>query len=158
MSHKLIVRKARRDDLGQIVNLWIEQGKFHAHLDPLHARNPRSRPSIVKYVRSSLYSSRALLLVAEDKGRVVGFACAHLCMRPPVFKVRPFGYIDDAYLIPAYRHKGIVKLFLLEYNRWFKKKKITFVELSVLMKNQIGRNAWKKHGFKDSIMRMRKKL
>lgn len=154
----IIVRKATKKDLGQIVDFWMAQDKYHARLDSLHVRDRRSRSGIAKHVSSSLYSSRVLLLVAEDTGRVVGFAQAHLGMRPQTLKVRPLAYIDEVHIIPAYRRRGIVKLFLSEYDNWFRKKNLTFVELSVHVKNQLGRNAFKKYGFKDAIMRMRKKL
>lgn len=42
-----------------------------------------------------------------------------------------------------------------ELIKWFKKKKIKFVELSVNSRNKIGIAAWKRYGFFEFEKRMR---
>ncbi len=154
----MVIRKAEKKDLNSIINLWIKQGKYHAQLDKLHARDPRSRSIITKYARSSLYSSHALLLVAEVDNKIIGFARAGLRKRSPIFRIKRYGHIDDVYIIPAYRRRRIADHLLKECFRWFCTRGVEYAELSVHAKNTVGRNAWKKYGFKEAMIHMRKKL
>lgn len=158
LSKDIIIRRATKADLNKIANLLEKQGMYHARLDPLHKRVSRTRPIINKFLRASLYSPKSLLLVAEVNGKIVGFSRAHLGVRPPIFSVRKYGHIDDIYIIPAYRRKRIAEQLLLECNKWFCKKGMAFVDLSVHIRNKLGQNAWKKHGFKDAVMHMRKRI
>ena len=53
---------------------------------------------------------------------------------------------------------GVADKFLSHIFKWFKEKKIKEVELTVLEKNKQARDAWKKYGFREYTLRLRKKI
>jgi len=63
--------------------------------------------------------------------------------------------VGPAYIKKEFRCQGTGKLLMKELIKWFKKKKIKFVELSVNSRNKIGIAAWKRYGFFEFEKRMR---
>ena len=96
--------------------------------------------------------------VAEDGEKIAGYALAKITSRPPVSKIQKIGMIDDVYLEKKYRGSGIAKKLLEEFYAWFRKNKIDHVEMSVHIKNKIGRKAWKKYGFQVYLISLRKNI
>lgn len=149
----MIIRKAKIKDLDQIVKLAVEFEKYHEKLDPYFTYAKDSDETYKKNVKRGIYSSKRLLLVAEENKKIVGYSLGKISTRSPIFKIREIGVIIDMFFSEGYRRKGLAKLFLKEMFDWFKGKKIKHVELYVVSNNEIGKNAWKKYGFEDILLR-----
>lgn len=78
--------------------------------------------------------------------------------KPKILKIRQAGYLCDAFILPEYRRRGIAKRLSKEFFKWLKSKNITYVYLDVYVKNIRGLKAWKKLGFKELTLGMRKRL
>lgn len=149
----MTIRKAKIKDLDQIVKLAIDFEKFHEKLDPYFAYANDSAQTYKKNVKKGIYSAKRLLLVAEDKNKIIGYCLGKISSRSAIFKIREIGVIIDVFFSESYRRKGLAKLFLKEMYNWFKSKKIKHVELYVAHNNEIGKNAWVKYGFEDILLR-----
>jgi GNAT superfamily N-acetyltransferase len=147
----MIIRKAKLKEINEISELFSKISKYHQKLNPkIFDLKKDLGPKYKKHVTNSIHSKNSLLLVAEENNKIVGMCLADLGSRPPVFKVRKIGNLSDAYVLPAYRKKGISKAFLEESFKWFKSKGIKRVEAGVYFDNKVARETWKKQGFIDS--------
>ena len=149
----MIIRKAKIKDLDQIVKLALDFAKYHHKFDPYFAYKSDISKIYRENFIKSIYSTKRLLLVAQDNNRLVGYCLGSLATRSPIFKIYDIGVINDAFIDQDYRRKGLLELFLKEMFKWFKSKKIHDVELFVVAKNEIGKNAWAKYGFEDILLR-----
>ena len=152
------IRKAKIGDVPRIAEM---AGDFFRYLDSIDLYYPPAKDLKklnLDYFRKNTYSSRSLLLVATEDEKIFGFALAKIQKTPLIWDKRPYGYISDMYLEKKYQRMGVADGFLLQIYEWFKEKKIKEVELTVLKKNQQARNAWKKYGFREYTLRLRKKI
>ncbi|MBI2638094.1 GNAT family N-acetyltransferase [Candidatus Peregrinibacteria bacterium] len=149
------IRKAKLKDIKQITDYGVSLLKQHYELDTYFAPAKNLYEVYRKFFKGCVYSKNRYLLVAEEKGKIVGYAIGELGSRPPVFKIRKFGFISDVFVEKNFRKLGIAKQFLLELKKWFKSKKLNHIELTVHVKNEIGKKAWAKYGLEDYIIKKR---
>ncbi len=143
------IRKAKVKEVPKLAKLGVELIKYHHELDPFFAPSKNIESSYKTYFKKCVYSPKSLLLVAEEEGKIVGYALGTITSRPPVFKERKIGYIDDMFVVKEYRRSGVGKEFLNELFKWFKNKKAKHTEITVHTKNFIGRKAWENFGFEE---------
>ncbi|MFA6617972.1 MAG: GNAT family N-acetyltransferase [Candidatus Neomarinimicrobiota bacterium] len=141
------IRKAEPQDIEDLVKHGLSLLKQHSELDPYFTPSDTADKIYQKFFDGCLHSEDKLLLVADNKGKVVAYAAAEIQARSPVFKIRENGYINDIFVEKEFRKLGIARKFLKEFKEWFKSKNIDYVELSVLANNQIAQKTWGKFGF-----------
>lgn len=66
--------------------------------------------------------------------------------------------IDGLYVLKEYRNNGIAKKLLDEGLKLLKEKNISFVDISVMEDNKIAYNLYKKYGFVNHRITMRKTI
>lgn len=147
------IRKAKLKDIKRVTEYGISLLKQHYGFDSYFAPAKNVHKVYRKFFKSCIYSKNRNLLVAEENGKIVGYAVGELGSRPPVFKIRRFGFISDVFVEKNFRKQGISKQFLLGLKKWFKSKKLKHIELTIHVKNAIGKKAWTKYGFKDYIIK-----
>ncbi|MFA4834061.1 MAG: GNAT family N-acetyltransferase [Patescibacteria group bacterium] len=152
------IRKAKVKDAHKIAKLGAALLKHHEKFDKYFSSAKGIEEIYKKLFRAAIYSPKSLLLIAEEKGKIIGYALASIEKRPPVYKLRKIGNISDAYIITAYRRLGITNQFIKRIFQWFKTKKIKNVELQVHIKNEISKAAWSKYGFRAYVERRRLKI
>ncbi len=152
------IRKAKIKDVPRIAEMAVD---FNRYLDGIDRYCPLSKnlkKLFLDYFRKNVYSSKSLLLVAAEGGKIFGFALAKIQKTPLMWDKRPYGDISHMYIEKKYQRMGLADKFLSQIYNWFKGKKIKEVELTVLEKNKQARNAWKKYGFREYTLRLRKKI
>jgi len=152
----MIVRKAKIKDADEITKLNYLLMKYHEKIDKYYNINKDHRKICNKYVKKLIRSKNALVLVAEVNEKIVGTMYGAIKKRPPIMKVRKFGHLGDAFILKKYRKQGVGKKLTEELMKWFKSKKIEFVELEVDVRNKIGLKSWKRLGFKPFMTKMKK--
>lgn len=152
------IRKGKIKDIPQIAKLSYCLVQSHAKFDDYYTMKRDAIKTFNKFHRENIYGKNSLLLVAEEKGKIIGYIVARIMKRPPIFKEKEKGFIGSVYIIKKFRRTGILKGFLDEIITWFKKKKIEHIELHIHYKNPIGINAWSKYGFRDYLQNRIKKI
>jgi len=137
-----------------IVEVWKEFMDFHKKIDPYNERSEDGHIHMEKYLRDSMNSQDAIVLVALDDDSVVGYSISAIGKRHPVFQQDTQGVIHDMAVKSDYRRKGVGGEMLAKIDEWFQSRNIDRIELSVAAKNQIGYSFWKKHGFQDYTHRL----
>ena len=149
------IRKAKLKDITQITNYGLELLKYHQGIDLYFTPDKNAKEFYQKLFKKFIYSKNSNLLVAEDCGKIIGYALGGIHPRMPIFKIKRIGSINDIFIIKKFRKTGISKLFLIEMKKWFKNKKIKYIELSVHIENKIGKKVWLRYGFEDYMLKQR---
>lgn len=147
------IRKAKPKDIEQVTEYGVSLLKQHYDFDSYFAPAKNVHEVYQKFFKSCIHAKNRNLLIAEENGKIVGYAVGELGSRPPVFKIRKFGFISDVFVEKKFRKQGISKQFLLELKKWFKSKNLKHIELTVHVKNEVGKKAWGKYGFEDYIIK-----
>lgn len=152
------IEKAKIKDVPKIAEYGFELLKYHQSLDIFFTPDKDAEEIYRDFFKKCVYSRNNQLLVAKENDKIVGYALGGVHPRMPFFMNKKIGSINDMFIKKEFRNKGISKLFLLEMKKWFRSKKIEQLELSVHIRNEIGRKVWLKYGFSDYMIKQRIKL
>jgi ribosomal protein S18 acetylase RimI-like enzyme len=152
------IREAKIDDVHKIFNLIDKLMDYHLKLDDYYKLLSSSEDIYKEYFENLIKSDNSLVLVVEDNGVIVGFLAGKIENRPPVFEVKRRGWIDSIFVLEDYRVQGIGKELTRKMLEWFKRRGISYVELSVDSRNEIGQEVWKTLGFKTWKKMMKIKI
>jgi len=145
---------AAESHIPEMIELWEEFMDYHEELDSYYATRDDRCVSFERFLRGNIESEDAQVLVAVERGKVVGHSIAMIKKRAPVFKQETCGFISDLAVNSDYRGKRIGSGILSKIFGWFKSRNIRRIELSVVVKNKAGYAFWKKHGFRDYMHEM----
>jgi len=153
-----LIRPAKIKDLPEVIKMRIELGKYFEKIDNCLKMENNGEKFFNRFFKGFIYSKKKKLLVAEVGDKLIGFGCASLMKKDPIYYIKKYAHINQMYIDERFRRKGIAGEMLKVFYKWFKQNKIKYIELSVLCANAIGRNAWAKYGFEDFLIRKRKIL
>jgi ribosomal protein S18 acetylase RimI-like enzyme len=133
----------------EIIELWKELMDFHKNINAYWTRREDGHITYEKMLREMLEREVAIILVAVDNGRVVGYSCA-LVRKPSLTRKQDrYGDIPDIMVTAEYRRRGIGERMLKMILKWFESKNIDRIELNIAAQNSISTSFWEKQGFKD---------
>jgi ribosomal protein S18 acetylase RimI-like enzyme len=152
----LSLRPAKTADAERLIDLFIQMADCHHRLD--HTWNKGDKETIKKLVRKLLKRGKGdLLLVLLVNKNIVGYTTATI-RESALYANGKIGHIGSVYIEKPYRKLGLATLAVDESLKWFRKNKITHVDLNVDVKNHIGIAAWKKLGFTEWRLTLRRKI
>ncbi len=158
MSALVTIRPATIADVAAVTDLWVELIDMHAALDTDFARGENAPYHYSQIVRRHINNNdNALVLVAEEAGRIIGYALATIGRAEPLFKVAYFGEIVDFMVTSAHRRHGVGRLLYAHVNSWFKARGINYVELRASIFNEESNPFWRRMGFTPTMYLMNKK-
>jgi GNAT superfamily N-acetyltransferase len=137
-----------------IIDCWEEFADFHRDIDPRYPLVANVREGFGEHLKSLMADDNNLVLVAVEKGRVVGHVIAQVKKSSPAFKREKFGFIDEMAVRASYRRRGVGAKLLAKILDWFRERGIDMIELDVAAANEVGYPFWKKHGFKAYLHRL----
>ncbi len=146
-------RKAEMGDLPGLLEIYPLLFEASAALQPHRFQKAQQDEA---FLRGTILGDDSDILVAEDGGRIVGFALL-LQMETPPYKCvvrHGYAYLMDLLVIPGYRRRGVGGELLSRAVLWAKDKGLDFVELNVLAQNEDAIRFYKKHGFFDTMKTM----
>ena len=117
-----------------------------------------SRKDLEDYIEETINSKNKIILVADENKNLIGYLMGEIIEAPYYSKEKKIGVITDTAVGKKYRQHGILTAMFKESEGWFSRKKVNFIELSVDARNSDAIFAWKKLGFKDYKLRLRKLL
>lgn len=152
------IREARREDVKHIAALNQELNDYHLKFDDYYRLRPNLEDIVTKHFDDMVTSEDSIVLVAEDKGSIVGYLAGKIGKRPPVFEVDKRGEIWSGYVLEEYRGHGVGRELTERMLRWFKEGGIKYVELSVDSRNELGCKVWKSLGFETFQFKMIRRI
>jgi GNAT superfamily N-acetyltransferase len=167
LNHATItIRPAGLSDVPAVTRLWDEFMKHQANL--VARENPSSKPYWIRrpghlrsyqyWARKNIRSNTGSVLIAEVDGQMAGYSLFFILTPPPVFQVRRLGHIGELFVKEKYRGLGIGSRLYEEAVGWFRRKRIKHLSLVVIKGNDLPHSIYKKWGFFDNFVEMRKKL
>jgi len=102
----------------------------------------------VKFVHDSLAGKRGFLLAAKIGNKPIGFAYGTIFRDYPIEVSELTASINDLYVLPEFRGKGIGKKLIVESLNRLKTEGVKSVRLTVLTNNEAALKLYKKLGFK----------
>jgi ribosomal protein S18 acetylase RimI-like enzyme len=145
----VLVEKASKSHIPEIVELWKEFIDFHKDIDPFYTRSKDGHAKFGEYIEKLLSEDDSLVLVAVHAARAVGFGIARILKYPPVFEADQYGDLIDLAVTADHRRSGIGNMMLDSILEWYRSRGISRIELRVVPHNRIGYSFWRKHGFKE---------
>lgn len=154
----LIVRKFKKEDLSQVLEMVREMVLYHNQLDPFY-RTPADMKNLSKNISGWLKERRERVLVAEQDGKIIGYVRGSIGRRPYYVREREVVVlIDDLFVKKTHRRQKAGEQLLKELFHWFSEKKATTAMLYVDARNESAIKFWKKMGFVEFTLRMKKSL
>ena len=153
----MTIRRAQYEDVLSIADFIRAFADEHHALEESHKRGDEYR-DIETTIGEWLRDRDVRLLVAEDVQGPVGYLRASVLESASYAREKKIGMIDDVYVAPPHRKRGVLRALLGEALAWFQKKRVPAVELNVLVKNRDAIAAWRALGFEDYKLRMRRML
>ena len=144
----ITIKKASHKNADSIKNLWCEFMDFHERYDTVYKRAGKGADLFGQFVDKQISDRNALVLVAQINKEICGYLLARIEYRPPVFAERKHGVIYDVAVSGKFRRKGIGEKLYNESLEWFRKRKVTRVELTVATSNPVSMRFWTKLGLK----------
>ncbi|MAG91304.1 hypothetical protein CMO83_01355 [Candidatus Woesearchaeota archaeon] len=157
------IRKANLKDVESVVLLWKEfmrennsfKSKEVLKVDQF---NNDASNLFRKFVINNIKSKNSVVLVAEEKSKIVGFIQAQIKDNLKVYKVKKIGHISDLFVKRNYRKRNMSSVLKNFAFKWFKSKKIKYVSLQTEIRNKLAHKIYEKWGFFEHNLTLYKKL
>lgn len=160
------IRKAKLVDVPLLLKEWKPYGLGHDQM--MIDADSRTKAflglhknvmhEMKSYFTKNILSRNGLFLIAEDSGIFAGFGLCLIKKGPEINAHNKKVHISDLYVRKEYRGRKISSMFYKEMKAWAKKKGLKIMSLMVYCKNKNAYNIYKKWGFIDFHLEMRKKI
>ncbi len=152
------VRRASAADVPALVGLWEELWAAQAAGDARLAASPMAPMVMRRWMEEHVASDRAEVLVAEEAGRVVGYALGTIVENPPVVPHQFYGHFADLAVTEAARRRGVGTRLADALHAWFRSRGLPYVQVQVTARNAAGRAFWRRTGYAEFVELLRMEL
>ncbi len=114
-------------------------------------------PAYMRALREAYDKGEDGMFIWEVEGRVIGWSWLKVYQNE-FFKEGVYGEINEIYVIPEWRNRGIGKRIIEHALSWFKDKGVRTIRVEVLASNDEAIRFYKKFGFKPNYMSMQMTL
>ena len=157
--NKLVIRKAKKEDIQDMVDLGMLLADHHKNIDPkFYSSGNKQKASFQKYLPKQIKERNSLILIAILDNKTIGFCSGYFRKTNVSRAFRKFSFIENAFVEAHYRKLGIGRLLVNKFLDWSKKKGAQYVDLTVDARNMTGVKAWERMGFETYLQRMRMKI
>lgn len=140
------------DDVESVVALYRESAAWHAQSWPdrfARESEPAEGPALADQVAN--WPADGFLLVADEDGAIVGMVSAELVDGPAV-------WVGDVVVTAAARRNGVGELLMHGVEEWARQLGAKHVGLQVYVGNGPARSLYRKLGYVDDHLKMRREL
>ena len=125
---------------------------------PSHRTVEETLAADLRAVGESLASDsrEVAVLVAEEKGRVVGFV--HLQTSDDYYSNRPIGHVADVAVDPALEGRGIARALMAAAEDWARARGYALMDLNVVPGNERARVLYERLGYRPEWTKFVKRL
>lgn len=131
---------------------------YHHQLDPEDHKTAGEFTELEDYFEEIAKHKDSAFWVAEEGGEVIGYLAARVEDGPTYSVNKKIGVVADVAVDEKHRRQGIAEKLFDAALAWFQKKQLATIELSVYSQNSPALALWKKLGFAEYKIRMRKKI
>ena len=143
------IRPGHRDDATEAARLWMHSAQEHTAHDRIYATAPGAERVMRRFLADLTSSSHSFLFVAELDGRTVGFISGELREGSPTFRHKTWASVDDVFVEPDCRNRGMGRALLKSVEAWAKERGADGISLQVAAANGRGRKFYRELGFRE---------
>lgn len=119
--------------------------------------NSRKISYIKEILNNFKNQKHSRFLIAEEESKIVGYIMGVVDKNPDKV-MKKSGHIKSFFVSEKSREKGVGKKLYLSLVDWFKKQKCDHLELDVFDGNEKTISMYKKWGFKENLIKLKKRL
>ncbi len=147
------IREATQVDVEDLERMRLALQAHLAKANPhLMALNAQRRATLKDFYRNLIDDPQARVLVAHEPlgtqriGMAVGRIIPHEEFEPTVW-----GHIDDVWVEPEYRHRGICRILMARLLEFFERARIEVLVLDYVIGNTEAERTWGRFGFQPVL-------
>ena len=148
------IHQATMKDIPSVLKLWKKLMEFHRALSKHFEVADDAEEIWESFAIKQLDAQDSLLIVAKVDSDIVGFSLSSIQSNIPVFKIKRYGVIYDFFVDEGFRRNGIGRKLFEFAIKWFEKKGIKHLQLSVAHHNPVAQEFWHTMGFTNYLDRM----
>jgi ribosomal protein S18 acetylase RimI-like enzyme len=138
--------------------MWMSLAEEMFEIEPLTMPSEANSCKWLDFVKDGLVKGRNVLMVAKVEEKTVGYVLLTL-PREQIFEVQEsFGLVNELYVLPGFRKKGVGKRLLEESLGRIKAEGFKNARISVLSQDRHAVRLYRKLGFRVFMYNMIKKL
>ena len=149
MGKNFTIRPGRKDDAAEAARLWMRSAEEHTAHDRVYETAPGAEKTMRRFLADVANSGYSFLFVAAAGDRTVGFISGELRQGSPTFLPRTWASVDDVFVEPAYRNRGMGRALLQSVRDWAQERGADGISLQVAAANARGRKFYEDLGFRE---------
>ena len=149
MSQEFTIRPGRREDAAEAAWLWMQSAREHTAHDRVYETAPGAEKTMRRFLADVANSGYSFLFVATAGDRTVGFISGELRQGSPTFLPKTWASVDDVFVEPEYRNRGMGRALLQSVKSWAQEKGADGISLQVAAANSRGRKFYEDLGFRE---------
>ena len=156
----LVVRSAVRDDLPALGRLGAELMRLHYDFDRRRFLEPLADApeGYAWFLGTQLREADVRVTVADDTGRIQGYAYVAIEPRSWQMLLDEAGVIHDVIVDPPFRGRGVATALIEDAFAWFRSRGIERVVLHTAQANVSAQRLFEHLGFRRTMVEMTKEL
>jgi ribosomal protein S18 acetylase RimI-like enzyme len=143
------IRAGRKDDAAEAARLWMRSAEEHTAHDRVYETAPGAEKTMRRFLVDVANSGYSFLFVAAAGDRTVGFISGELRQGSPTFLPRTWASVDDVFVEPEFRNRGMGRALLQSVRDWAQERGADGISLQVAAANARGRKFYKDLGFRE---------
>ena len=149
MSKDFTIRPGRREDAAAAARLWMRSAEEHTAHDRVYQTSPDAEKTMRRFLADVANSTYSFLFVAVTEERTVGFISGELRQGSPAFLPKTWASVDDVFVEPEHRNRGMGRALLQSVRAWAQEKNADGISLQVAAANTRGRKFYEELGFRE---------
>jgi len=149
MDRDFTIRARRKDDAVEAARLWMRSAEEHTAHDWVYETAPGAEKTMQRFLADVANSGYSFLFVAAAGDRTVGFISGELRQGSPTFHPRTWASVDDVFVEPEYRNRGMGRALLQSVRDWAQERGADGISLQVAAANARGRKFYEDLGFRE---------
>lgn len=154
----MLIRPATPADVPAVLPMVAAVCALHESWDAAkYGFLPNPAQRYERWLIAQATNDRSVFLVAEDDvelGGLVAFLIATIEREIPIYRLKEFGFIQDLWVEPEYRHAGIARQMVELTVERFKQMGVKQIRLDTAVANDAARRLFSACGFRPSTIEM----
>lgn len=153
--HSEIVRGFHEDIV--VNNIQPKHMSMETYLQLLRSSEKHGLPAYMHELRKAHNEGKDGTFIWEMSGEIVGWSWLKV-HENEFFREGAYGEINEIYVVPKWRRKGIGETMMIHAFNWFKEKGINTIRVEALASNKPAILFYKKFGFKPNYISLQKDM
>lgn len=154
VKEEIVIDAAGPEDLPEVLDLWAElmvlTSQYNRHYEMIETAKLLQE----SYLKAFFDSSTAAIFAARDRARIAGFANVYITKPAPVFKQNTLGVIENLYVLPEYRRRGLGRRIVERAHQYFSDFDTDEIYVNVIVANEASEKFWSAMGYQTQKLTM----